>query len=135
MAPAARATFVGEGLMSCLRTECASCAPSVLRGCRKGTTARFLGRRQPKRGGNRQTAASTEITPASETDSSRPLAQPRPSGEPAAARSQERAAADLQAPSYLAFALAAAAVMADGSAKAITASPSSKLLPGSPPKP
>jgi len=53
----------------------------------------------------------------------------------AAARSQERAAAHLQAPPYLAFALAAAAVMAEGSAKAITASPSAKLLPGSPPKP
>src|ERR1700679_899854 len=31
---------------------------------------------------------------------------------------------------YLAFALAAAAVVADGSAKAITASPSTKLVPG-----
>jgi hypothetical protein len=53
----------------------------------------------------------------------------------AAARSQERATAHLQAPPYLAFAMAAFAAVAVGSAKAITASPSSKLWPGSPPKP
>src|ERR1700722_5741299 len=41
----------------------------------------------------------------------------------------------LQISCYLAFALAAAAVTAEGSAKAITASPSAKLWPGSPPKP
>jgi hypothetical protein len=52
-----------------------------------------------------------------------------PSGGRAAARSQERATANSRPHpiSYLAFALAAAAVMAEGSAKAITASPSSKL--------
>jgi hypothetical protein len=55
----------------------------------------------------------------------------------AAARSQERATANSRPPpiSYLAFALAAAAAVAEGSAKAITASPSSKLVPGLPPKP
>src|ERR1700733_9366638 len=55
----------------------------------------------------------------------------------AAARSQERATANSRPPpmSYLAFALAAAAAVAEGSAKAITASPSTKLDPGLPPKP
>jgi hypothetical protein len=53
----------------------------------------------------------------------------------AAARSQERAAAHLQAPPYLAFALAAAAAVAEGSAKATTRSPRVKLSPGLPPKP
>jgi hypothetical protein len=69
---------------------------------------------------------------------SRPLAQPRPSGA-AAARSQERATANSRPLriSYLVFALAAAAAaVAEGSAKAITASPS---IPGAsiglPPKP
>jgi hypothetical protein len=49
--------------------------------------------------------------------------------EPAAARPQERATANSRPPpmSYFAFALAAAAAVAEGSAKAITASPSSKL--------
>jgi hypothetical protein len=41
----------------------------------------------------------------------------------AAARSYERATANFQSPPYLAFALAAAAAVDEGSAKAITASP------------
>jgi hypothetical protein len=51
---------------------------------------------------------------------------------------QERATAKsclLRISCYLAFALAAAAAVAEGSAKAITASPSTKLDPGLPPKP
>jgi hypothetical protein len=50
-------------------------------------------------------------------------------------KNEPRPTPGLSPPGYLAFALAAAAVRADGSAKAITASPSAKLLPGSPPKP
>jgi hypothetical protein len=59
--------------------------------------------------------------------------------EPTAARSQERATANSRplrsVICYLTLALAAAAAVAEGSAKAMTASPSSKVSPGSPPKP
>jgi hypothetical protein len=56
---------------------------------------------------------------------------------PGRGSSRGQAAADSVRPptSYLAFALAPAAVVAVGRAKAITASPSSKLEPGLPPKP
>jgi hypothetical protein len=53
-----------------------------------------------------------------------------------AARSKRTSHGQLRAScDYLAFALAAAAVLAEGSAKAITASPNVKLKPGLPPKP
>ena len=62
------------------------------------------------------------------------------SGRRAAARSHERATANSRPPpiSYLTLALcafSAAAFIAEGSAKATTASPRAKLSPGSPPKP
>jgi hypothetical protein len=80
------ATFVGDGLMSSPRAECASGAPSVRRGrCGNGATARLLVHRQPKGAATDKpppattASPSSEITPASEGDSSRSLAQPEPS--------------------------------------------------------